>query len=140
MDLRREEQESLVELDNQVHHLLVGWGYLRAHLRRALQGGGALEHLAVPEVRARVRKAGVHELPLESPQLQLFDINRLSDDHILYRVRETTSELAKALVGPGLEARISLGANDDWRLLSIKSADALDPDLPIYDGLYAAGS
>lgn len=142
MDLSREDQENLLELDNRIHHLLVGWGYLRAHLRRALKNGEDLARLAVPEVRACVRQAGARDLPLETPRLQLFDVNCLNDEHVLYRIRETTpSALAAALVGPGLlEARICRGPNDDWRLLSLKAVDAQDPDHPVYDSLYTAAS
>lgn len=141
--LSHEELDLLQDLDNQSHQLLVGWAYLRSHLRRALVSGDvtALARLALPQALERVCRAARQTLPGESPPLQLLDVDWLDEGNVIYRVREADpSALSAALVGSGLllEATVSLARGCDWRLRALRPATKIDPDQPLRDGLYAA--
>lgn len=135
------ERECLGEMDEDELLLIVGWAYLRKHLRQAIVTGN-LNHIAPlsqPAVLARLRSAAKHELPSESPALQFIAVDWLDEDNVLYTIREAErSALSIELCGSlYLEVTISCANRADWRLRDIRFATGPDPDRRVLDSCFA---
>ena len=131
------ERESLRELDENELLLIVGWAYLRRHLCQAITSGN-LNHvvpMAQPAVRERLKSAAKHDLPSESPALQLTSVDWLDEDSVLYSILEVErSALSRELCSDFyLEVTISCAGHADWRLRDIRLALQPDPDRRVLD-------